>query len=637
MPDMALLNKHQPHTGNKMFQTRLSAKTHATIGALGCALSIGSVSAQPVPALLIDDILADFPAGSYMGGRRNHLSATLSDNGRFMLFFSTVRTPSGSFESDPSTSVSFFIDLYSGERENLDATYPSLNGAKSMSASGRYVTSNDAIVDVKTGTVTSDFSNVNDMNATAPLRNSTENITNIISDSGRYISYAFLSDNCLTSNGYIYDQLTRQSTLATPNLGTTNQPVCADNQTVTGALISGNGRRFFWGSDGDESDLTSRWGLGSRNTRDVFAHDLHIGSTTNTRVSNCNECGNTSSVADTTLGSHAYENDISADGRFAVFKSFHDYGFGQNNTGMSIYLRNLDTLEVELISEPFGTGPAETYQYPSISSDGRFVVFSTSTATYIRDQNGSEQALLDGDANDVMISGDGKTILLERADGWYTMANPYLSTQSNFASNYLFVSLPNSENQWSQFAHMNLVDEHTWVGYIEFESQNDNAFKFDVGGQWNAQGNVVTSSNWSENYGDNNSDGTADLGGTNIQATQGAGKYKISFYDDTKHYAVEKLVDVQFSCHNATTTLGQSTYVVGNIDELGNWSVANAIKLNPTAYPTWTGSIALPSPVNVEWKCIKRNELDATASVQWQSGGNNSFNTSSTQNVQGNF
>jgi len=62
-----------------------------------------------------------------------------------------------------------------------------------------------------------------------------------------------------------------------------------------------------------------------------------------------------------------------------------------------------------------------------------------------------------------------------------------------------------------------------------------------------------------------------------------------------------------FACEFATTTFGQSVYVVGNIPQLGNWSPASAVKLNPSAYPTWTGVIEnLPRSSAIEWKFIKR-------------------------------
>ena len=78
---------------------------------------------------------------------------------------------------------------------------------------------------------------------------------------------------------------------------------------------------------------------------------------------------------------------------------------------------------------------------------------------------------------------------------------------------------------------------------------------------------------------------------------------------------------VNFVCTNGTTTPGQSVFVVGNIPQLGGWNVANAIKLDPNVYPTWTGVIEnLPPSTTIEWKCIKRNNND-NGNLVWEPDG----------------
>jgi alpha-glucosidase (family GH31 glycosyl hydrolase) len=84
-----------------------------------------------------------------------------------------------------------------------------------------------------------------------------------------------------------------------------------------------------------------------------------------------------------------------------------------------------------------------------------------------------------------------------------------------------------------------------------------------------------------------------------------------------------------FQCTNGTTITGQSVYVVGNIPQLGEWSPASAVKLDPTSYPTWTGTITnLPPNTYVEWKCIKRQEANYPDTAdEWEPGANNTFTT----------
>ncbi|WP_192561440.1 carbohydrate-binding module family 20 domain-containing protein [Pseudomonas gozinkensis] len=83
---------------------------------------------------------------------------------------------------------------------------------------------------------------------------------------------------------------------------------------------------------------------------------------------------------------------------------------------------------------------------------------------------------------------------------------------------------------------------------------------------------------------------------------------------------------VDFQCNNGVTTRGYSVYASGARSELGNWDVTKAVKLTPSAYPTWTGSIqfngANPGDV-VEWKCIIRNETNPSDVQKWQAGANN--------------
>lgn len=189
----------------------------------------------------------------------------------------------------------------------------------------------------------------------------------------------------------------------------------------------------------------------------------------------------------------------------------------------------------------------------------------------------------------------------------------------------------------------------TWVGSATFSGISTGRFKFDAYG------------NWINNWGNNNSDLIADASGNDILVTT-PGNYTITFNDASLQYSVTPTnntsssaassvvsssstasssaaanVSVNFTCQNGTTYSGQSVYVVGNNTALGNWTAAAAIKLNPTSYPTWTGTIQLPVNTAIEWKCLKREENNAAAGVVWESGSNNSLNTGSATTTLGAF
>jgi len=76
---------------------------------------------------------------------------------------------------------------------------------------------------------------------------------------------------------------------------------------------------------------------------------------------------------------------------------------------------------------------------------------------------------------------------------------------------------------------------------------------------------------------------------------------------------------VAFRCDNGNTVAGESVYAVGSSKELGQWDPARAVKLEPSAYPTWTGNITLTAAFDVEWKCLVRSDQKAV----WQAGANN--------------
>ncbi|MEV6331684.1 carbohydrate-binding module family 20 domain-containing protein [Streptomyces sp. NPDC051909] len=69
----------------------------------------------------------------------------------------------------------------------------------------------------------------------------------------------------------------------------------------------------------------------------------------------------------------------------------------------------------------------------------------------------------------------------------------------------------------------------------------------------------------------------------------------------------------------ATTVVGQNIYVTGNRPELGNWSPAAALKLDPAAYPVWKLDVSLPAGTAFEYKYIRK---DGAGNVTWESGAN---------------
>lgn len=82
-------------------------------------------------------------------------------------------------------------------------------------------------------------------------------------------------------------------------------------------------------------------------------------------------------------------------------------------------------------------------------------------------------------------------------------------------------------------------------------------------------------------------------------------------------------VAVDLTCNNGHTVMGQDVYAVGNVAALGGWAPAQAVKLAPVGYPSWSAAVALPKNTAIEWKCIKVQG----STVVWQGGANNAFTT----------
>lgn len=193
---------------------------------------------------------------------------------------------------------------------------------------------------------------------------------------------------------------------------------------------------------------------------------------------------------------------------------------------------------------------------------------------------------------------------------------------------YSSMHLRGTFNNWGAQA-MN-CNNGTWTGTATFSGNSTDRFKFDAYGDWHT------------NWGDTNSDRIAEPAGGDIYVTT-AGNYTITFNDASLAYTLTAAtvsssssssssnsgnsVAVNFTCQNGTTYMGQSVYVVGNLAGLGNWTVANAIPLSPTAYPTWTGTLQLPANTNVQWKCVKREENNPAAGIVWEGGSNNVVNS----------
>lgn len=213
-------------------------------------------------------------------------------------------------------------------------------------------------------------------------------------------------------------------------------------------------------------------------------------------------------------------------------------------------------------------------------------------------------------SNFTLTEDDGKSINYQSGAQRTTAISQQLSgstaTVNIAASSGTYTGAPSSRQNVVQ-----LVTDSTQASAVSLNGTaltqyaNKSAFDAASSGWYNAGGNLVVAKSASTSV------GTA----KSFQFTLG-----------------QAVVSSAFTCSNGTTTMGQSVYVVGNVPELGNWAADGAVKLNPTSYPTWTGTISnLPPSTTIQWKCIKRQEANYTDTVDaWQPGSNSTFTTPAT-------
>jgi glycosidase len=95
--------------------------------------------------------------------------------------------------------------------------------------------------------------------------------------------------------------------------------------------------------------------------------------------------------------------------------------------------------------------------------------------------------------------------------------------------------------------------------------------------------------------------------------------------NSSKIYKVKEdsnLIPVTIIIQNANTFYGQSVYIAGNVDTLGNWAPSKAAgpALCPN-YPTWELTVQLPAKAYIEFKAIKKYN-DA---VIWENASNHTY------------
>lgn len=113
----------------------------------------------------------------------------------------------------------------------------------------------------------------------------------------------------------------------------------------------------------------------------------------------------------------------------------------------------------------------------------------------------------------------------------------------NFLQVFEGLNFRGTPNDWNNTA-MRLVADHTWEVEVDFDGQEQQRFKFDVGGDW------------AQNYGDNGGDGQLDPTGADIFFSK-CGRYKVQVNDNNKTYTLTE-IGAAGSCSGATASAAET-------------------------------------------------------------------------------
>jgi WD40 repeat protein len=220
-----------------------------------------------------------------------------------------------------------------------------------------------------------------------------------ISADGRYIVFVSQASNlvCNDTNSYadifVYDRQTQQ--INRVSIGPEGKEA---NGPSSSPSISADGRYIAF-----ESSAPNLFG--------IFIHDLRTGQTRRVDIASNGEPANRRSYAPS----------ISADGRYVVFKSDATNLSNQDtNDASDIFVHNIETGQTILVSvKPDGTQASGCYSPPSISADGRYVVFECDGDIMVYDLIKSHTTLIPIAPRGIAtmgslfprISGDGRYIV----------------------------------------------------------------------------------------------------------------------------------------------------------------------------------------------------------------------------------
>jgi len=289
-----------------------------------------------------------------------------------------------------------------GTQRNNESYHPSLSGDGRYVAYSSYTgTFADGKYDIYVHDLVSGETKIVSVSNDGTVGND-DSYSPSISWDGRYVAFVSSANNLLANN----EDTNGQPDIFVHDLesGVTKRVSVSSQGTQCNGgsdlpSISGDGRYVAFRSLAfdlvkDDTNITY----------DIFVHDLESGETKRVSVS--------SDGIEANFGS--YQPSISGDGRYVAFKSFASNLVANDTNGKyDIFVHDLESGETKRVSvSSDGTAGNDDSHDPSISGDGRYVVFySEASDLVVNDTNGKVDIfihdLVSGETKRVSVSSDG--------------------------------------------------------------------------------------------------------------------------------------------------------------------------------------------------------------------------------------
>ena len=249
-----------------------------------------------------------------------------------------------------------------------------------------------------------------------------------ISTSGDVVAFSsgapdlVAGDSNVTSDIFVYDRIVQQIKRVS---------IASDGSQGSGdtyhPAISGNGR--FVGFVSSSEDLIAS---DTNNFSDTFVHDRVTGLTERVSVATDGSQG---------IGTSFEGISLSSDGRYVAFRSWAGNLVESDTNGATdIFLRDRQSGETTRISVSSDGTQADGFSYdPSLSGDGRYVVFTSSADNLVPGDSNNQRDvflrdLVTGETRRINVAGDGGESNGESSDSSISSDGRYVSYYS-LASN----------------------------------------------------------------------------------------------------------------------------------------------------------------------------------------------------------